>query len=133
MSTAFSSPSFPSPSSPPSSPSSSSSSSAGTNTAPRRAFKVLASIPRFDGKGDWLMRVGSGFLNRDDSINLYLDVLPLAGANGKIRLQIRELDAADLARREQYRAGNAAAARGHDPASFVPPPTGTAANDGVPF
>lgn len=102
--------------------------------APRRAFKVLASIPRFDGKGEWLMRIGSGFQNRDDSINLYLDVMPVGGANGKVRLQIRELDAADLARREQYRAGNAAAARGHDPAAFAPPPTSaSAASDGLPF
>ena len=119
MSTAFSSP-------PASSPA--------TTTAPRRAYKVLASIPRFDGKGEWLMRIGSGFQNRDDSINLYLDVLPVGGANGKVRLQIRELDAADLARREQYRAGNAAASRGHDPNAFVPPSsTATAANDGAPF
>ena len=124
MSTAFSSPS----------PVASPASSPATNAAPRRAFKVLASIPRFDGKGEWLMRIGSGFQNRDDSINLYLDVLPVGGANGKVRLQIRELDAADLAHREQYRAGNAAAARGHDPASFAPPPTSiSAASDGLPF
>jgi hypothetical protein len=109
-----------------------SASAASPTTAPRRAYKVLASIPRFDGKGEWMMRIGSAYQNRDDSINLYLDVLPVGGANGKVRLQIRELDAADLARREQYRAGNAAAARGHDPAGFAPPPA-TAAADGVPF
>jgi len=83
-----------------------------------------------------MMRVGSAFQNRDDSINLYLDALPLAGSNGKVRLQIRELDASDLARREQYRASNAAAARGHDPAAFGAPspaaPT-TTANDGLSF
>ena len=103
----------------------------------RRSYKVLAAVQRYDGQGEWMMRVGSAFQNRDDSINLYLDALPLAGSNGKVRLQIRELDAADLARREQYRASNAAAARGHDPAAFPPPGASSAtapstAND-VPF
>jgi len=83
-----------------------------------------------------MMRVGSAFQNRDDSINLYLDALPLAGSNGKVRLQIRELDASDLARREQYRASNAAAARGHAPTTFTPPSSttpATDATDGLPF
>ena len=134
----FSSPSSPSfsPSfSPPPSPSSSHSPSPSATGAPRRSYKVLAVIQRHDGQGEWMMRVGSAFQNRDDSINLYLDVLPLAGANGKVRLQIRELDATDLARREQYRASHAAASRGHDPAAFSPPtsPGGASANENVPF
>ena len=121
MSTSFSSPS-------------SSSSSSSPNSAPRRAYKVLASIPRYDGQGDYLMRVGSAFQNRDDSINLYLEAIPVAGANGRLRLQIRELDATDLARREQYRA-NAAATRTGDPAAFAPPTpsNANAAREGVPF
>lgn len=55
-----------------------------------RMFKVLCPIERKDGTTFWL-RVGSGFPNKDQSVNLYLDVLP---ANGK--LQLRELDEEDL-------------------------------------
>jgi len=141
VSTSFSSPSssaLPSPSpSPSASPSPSHAPYPSSSGATRRSYKVLAAIQRFDGQGEWLMRIGSAFQNRDDSINIYLDALPLAGSNGKVRLQIRELDATDLARREQYRASHAAAARGHDPAAFAPPPSvaspATTANDGLPF
>jgi hypothetical protein len=128
VSTSFSSPAL--------SASPSSSSSSPSTGAARRSYKVLAAIQRYDGQGEWLMRVGTAYQNRDESINIYLDALPLAGSNGKIRLQIRELDANDLARREQYRASAAAAARGHDPAAFAPPPPSggppAAAND-LPF
>jgi len=104
------------------------------NSTPRRSYKVLASIPRYDGQGDYLMRVGSAFQNRDDSINLYLEAIPAAAANGRIRLQIRELDATDFARREQYRA-NTNAARGGDPGAFAPPApsNANAASENVPF
>lgn len=48
--------------------------------------KVLCPVEGKNGKTYW-MRVGTGFNNRDGSINLYLDAYP---ANGK--LQIREYD-----------------------------------------
>jgi hypothetical protein len=60
----------------------------------RKIFKVLCPIERKDGKTHWL-RVGSAFPNRDDSINLYLDVLP-----SNLKLQIRELDEDDLRSRD---------------------------------
>jgi hypothetical protein len=47
--------------------------------------RVLVPVER-DGK-TWWLRAGAGFVNKDQSINLYLDVLPV---NGK--LQIREWD-----------------------------------------
>lgn len=56
----------------------------------KRMFKVLCPVERKDGSTHW-MRVGTGFPNRDQSINLYLDVLP---ANQK--LQLREMDDEDL-------------------------------------
>jgi hypothetical protein len=61
-------------------------------------FKVLAAIPKRDG-GHWWMRCGSGHVNKDDSINVYLDVIPK-----DFKFQLRELDDEDLKRREQYRA-----------------------------
>ena len=60
----------------------------------KKMFKVMCPIERKDGTTHW-MRVGTGFPNRDDSVNLYLDVLP---ANQK--LQLRELDEDDLGEKE---------------------------------
>jgi hypothetical protein len=59
-------------------------------TAMKKMFKVLCPITKKDGSTYW-MRVGTGFPNKDDSVNLYLDVLP---ANQK--LQLREMDEEDL-------------------------------------
>src|SRR5688500_17461275 len=56
----------------------------------QKMFKVIVPIERKDGKTHWL-RVGTAFPNRDESINLYLDVMPMDK-----KLQIRELDEDDL-------------------------------------
>ncbi len=48
--------------------------------------RVLCPVAGKDGKTYWL-RMGSGFINNDSSINVYLDCLPV---NGK--LQIRDWD-----------------------------------------
>jgi hypothetical protein len=48
--------------------------------------RVLCPVQTADGKTFW-HRVGAAFVNKDQSINLYLDVLPL---NGK--LQVRDWD-----------------------------------------
>ena len=53
----------------------------------KKMFKVLSPILKKDGTTFW-MRVGTGFSNKDDSVNLYLDVLPKDG-----KLQMRELRA----------------------------------------
>jgi hypothetical protein len=55
-----------------------------------KRYKVLSPILKQDGTTFW-MRVGTAFTNKDDSINLYLDVLPKDG-----KLQLRELDEEDL-------------------------------------
>jgi hypothetical protein len=51
--------------------------------SPKR-FDVLQPIERKDRTTFW-MRVGTGFLNRDGSLNLYLDAFPITG-----KLQVRE-------------------------------------------
>jgi hypothetical protein len=56
----------------------------------KKMFKVLSPITKKDGSTFW-MRVGTGFPNKDDSVNVYLDVFPKDG-----KLQLREFDERDL-------------------------------------
>ena len=63
----------------------------------KKSFKVLAAIPKRDG-GTYWMRCGSGFTNKDDSINIYLDAIPK-----DMKFQLREFDEEDLRRREASR------------------------------
>ena len=59
----------------------------GTNgTSGMKKLRVLCPVTTKDNRTYWV-RSGTAFRNRDESINLYLDVLPV---NGK--LQIREWD-----------------------------------------
>jgi hypothetical protein len=67
---------------------------------PKRMMKVLCPVDKNDAKGGsgggtYWIRCGTAFWNRDQSINLYLDVLPRNG-----RLQLRELDEEDLRERD---------------------------------
>ncbi len=55
----------------------------------RRQFAVFTIVEQ-DEKALW-RRVGSGFVNRDGSYNLYLDALPVNG-----RLHMREVDTGSL-------------------------------------
>jgi hypothetical protein len=73
-----------------------------------KMYKVLAPIEGSDGKTTHWARLGSGFTNKDESINVYLDALPAAAFGGKqIKLQIRELSEEDLRRRDDFkRRGN---------------------------
>ncbi len=82
-------------------------------------FKVLSAIEKRDGGTFW-MRVGSGFTNRDNSVNIYLDVIPKT-----FQLQLRELDEEDLRKRDPQRAGEnglapAAPASGGSPEASLP-------------
>ena len=62
-----------------------------------RMFKVITPIEKKDG-GTYWMRVGTGFPNKDQSINLYLDAMPF-----NHKLQIREMEDEDLAPRGRKR------------------------------
>lgn len=73
-----------------------------------RMFKVLCPIERKDGSTHW-MRIGSGFPNKDQSVNVYLDVLP-----ANLKLQLRELDEEDLQPRAK-RSGGSASGSGDAP------------------
>ncbi len=72
-----------------------------------RMFKVIVPIEKKDGTKFW-MRVGSAFPNKDASINVYLDAIPV----GQNCLQIREMTDEDFNRR-----------RPHEPPPGAPAPT----------
>jgi len=59
-----------------------------------RGFKIIVPIEKKDGSTYWL-RVGSAYPNKDNSINLYLDAMPV----GNNKLQLRELTEEDFQKR----------------------------------
>ena len=61
----------------------------------KRMFKVISPMPT-EGGGTYWQRCGIGFINKDNSINIYLDVLPLKQKSDGVTLQIREFTEAVL-------------------------------------
>jgi hypothetical protein len=64
----------------------------------KKMFKVLAMLPftkPTGEKGTRWMRVGTGFENRDSSVNIHLDLIPK-----NFELQLREFDEEELRKRE---------------------------------
>ena len=66
----------------------------------KKMWKVICPVEKKDGTGTHWSRLGIAYGNKDESINLYLDSLPL---NGK--LQLREFTEEELRERDQRRAG----------------------------
>jgi hypothetical protein len=64
----------------------------------KKMFKVLAMLPYTKPTGEkgtrW-MRVGTGFENKDSSVNIQLDLMPK-----NFELHVRELDEDDLRKRD---------------------------------
>lgn len=60
--------------------------------AGKKMWKVLAPIAKGDSKTFW-MKLGVAYTNRDGSINLYLDAMPLGEKNNKF--QLRDYDEPD--------------------------------------
>lgn len=58
----------------------------------KRMFKVLGIVPKHNNpkESHWI-RLGTAYLNRDDSINIYLDALPRS-----FELQMREFEEDEL-------------------------------------
>jgi hypothetical protein len=68
----------------------------------KKMYKVLSPIEK-KGGGTYWMRLGVGYTNRDDSLNLYLDAMPPTnGKSNRYELQIRELTEEDLRKRESH-------------------------------
>jgi len=78
-----------------------------TDSNKKKMFKVLIPVER-DGKTFWV-RSGVAFENKDQSLNVRLDVLP---TNGK--LQIRDFDEEDFKPRSSGRPGVTPAAKTDD-------------------
>jgi hypothetical protein len=69
----------------------------------KRMYKVISPIEGRDGH-KWWLRCGSGFVNKDESINVYLNALPLTTKDGQVTLQLRELTEEDLRQSAEKRA-----------------------------
>ena len=98
----------------------------------KRMFKVISPIEK-DGGGTFWLRCGSAFVNKDNSINVYLDAMPLRTKQGEgVKLQLREYTEEEL--RERAEKKSTYSARGTLANDYTaPPPTGGGALDAVPF
>ena len=65
-------------------------------------FKVICPIERPNGGGTYWMRAGNAFTNKDESINVYCDVMPAPGKDG-FKFQLRELTEEELKERAEKR------------------------------
>jgi hypothetical protein len=62
----------------------------------QKRYKVISPIEK-KGGGVYWMRTGNAFTNRDDSINVYIDLVPK-----NFQFQLRELTEEELARKASY-------------------------------
>lgn len=69
-------------------------------TQGKRMYKVICPVEMKDG-GTYWMRLGSGFDNKDNSINVYLNAMPLG--QKEVKLQIREMTADEMRERAEKR------------------------------
>ena len=92
----------------------------------KKMWKVICPVEKKDGTGTHWARLGVAYGNKDESINLYLDSLPL---NGK--LQLREWTEEELRERDQRRAGQ----QNRSSLSNLPPPPAslTGGTQPIPF
>ena len=89
--------------------------------------RVLCPCSGKDGKTYWV-GMGRAFTNRDNSINVYLDSLPV---NGK--LQIRDWEDPPWEKRERGAPGDGAASRPAAQQQSLPGDGRPAGNDDLPF
>jgi len=81
----------------------------------KKIFKVLCPMEGRNGVKYW-SRLGSGFTNKDESINVYLDVIPFNKTN--VTIQLREVTEEEQRRDAERRA---ATDRGGASASMAGP------------
>ena len=70
----------------------------------KKMFKIISPIDKRDGSKFW-MRCGVGYENKDNSVNMYIDALPVAaGKDGRpLTLQLREVTEEELRERSERR------------------------------
>jgi hypothetical protein len=66
----------------------------------KKMFKVLCPMEGRNGN-KWWMRLGTGFPNKDESINIYLDAIP---THAGFTLQLREVTEEDMRQNAERRA-----------------------------
>lgn len=73
-------------------------------TTKKKMFKIISPIDKRDGSKFW-MRCGVGYENKDQSVNMYIDALPVAaGKDGRpLTLQLREVTEDELRERAEKR------------------------------
>ena len=76
----------------------------------RKMWKVIAPIEARNGGGKFWSRCGSAFTNKDQSINIYLDTIPV---RGEITLQLREITEEELRQNAERRALSPRATESH--------------------
>ena len=64
----------------------------------KKMFKVITPIEKANGGGKYWMRLGTAFTNKDESINVYLDAIPVN--QKEWTLQLREMDEEDFKKKE---------------------------------
>lgn len=72
----------------------------------RKMFKILSPIEKPNGT-KWWMFCGNAYENKDNSVNMYINALPVGQKPGPLTLQLRELTEAELRERDQKRASYA--------------------------
>jgi len=102
----------------------------------KRMFKVIAPMDT-EGGGTYWLRCGTGFVNKDNSINIYLDALPLKQKGDDVKLQLREFTEDELRERAEKKATYASRGSLGSGINFAPPVNGNGAGagavDSVPF
>ena len=98
-----------------------------------KMYKVLFPIEGSDGKTTHWIRGGTAFTNKDESLNAYIDSLPLTVFAGKpFKLQIRQFEESELRRRDGD--GRPSRGNGLSTTEFPPPERQSALDDnGIPF
>jgi hypothetical protein len=91
----------------------------------KRMWKVITPVDKKNGDKYW-MRLGTGFLNKDESINVYLDAIPVP-TEKSFMLQLREMTDEDFAPRDKQRAAFEL------PRSSNPLPATAGAEQSIPF
>jgi hypothetical protein len=94
----------------------------------KKMFKVQSAIKKHNSEGSFWMRVGTAFVNKDGSINVYLDATPKT-----MEFTLFEYDENDLRKREERDANgpsNGGPRLGPPP---YRPPTPAQPGDALPF
>jgi hypothetical protein len=92
----------------------------------KKMFKVQSNIKKHSGDGSYWMRCGTAYVNKDGSINVYLDATPKT-----MELTLFELDENDLRKREDRDANHSPG--GQRLGAPFRPPAAAQAGDPIPF